>query len=207
MFKKALLVFTILVSLIVFSHAAQATSYGEPDGFYWLYGTTKLSAKFTGIATVSVTLSDLSVFGSLFYFDPWGDFAFYLPLLSEEPLFGGTWYSTAPGKFAVEGDLDSLASMLTDYGAYAYVTNRSFTGQVNSDGSIKGKFTLGIYFEMEGYSGTITISGSYVGHPENQYFVSGMGLTKPRSDGKGSSQKVSLLAEYLAKFLKSVPVK
>jgi len=79
MFKKALVVFTLLVSLIVFSHAAQATSYGEPDGFYWLYGTTKLSAKFTGIATVSVTLSDLSVFGSLFYFDPWGDFAFYLP--------------------------------------------------------------------------------------------------------------------------------
>ncbi len=210
MLKRALVVLALVLSFTVLSHPAQATSYYDLDGLYLVDGSMKVSAKFPAIFTLALTLTDMEVFSGYFEFwsygDGTGEFYFWLPLLSEEePLIEG-YYTMVGNKFTVTTDLDLYLSMLNGYGVNAWPTSNSFSGQLNSDGSIKGKFSLGVGVDVQGFSGTLTLSSSFTAY---QVFLAPppSGLSMPRPKPKASAANAKVIAEYVSKFVNLISSK
>jgi hypothetical protein len=219
MFKKMLIVSILFLSIVAFSNLTWATSCISPDGGYDLDGkmTAKVSAP--GIVTLSITFPDLENIGGVFYFEELGSFHFFLPLLSTSSLLTGTWDMTqfCSTKFKVESDLESLLSNLSselpsefsEYDISVEVTRSSFTGTIQSNGNIKGKFSLTITIYVDGYNyGTLSLSGSFTGEPNPAYSLSTLSsspLSLPQE--KGFSPKSTILKDLILKLIKVMPAK
>jgi len=139
-----------------------------------------------------------------------GGFFLTIPLLSADPLLSGSWTMTGCSTFAVTGILQPLIGELAQSGIVATITSESFTGDVESDGTIKGKFNLGVTIRaFVLVTGEVSIKGSFTGEPTLAPPISPplSGMSLPNLPDQESSKGSSILADLIIKFLMRMPVK
>jgi hypothetical protein len=141
---------------------------------------------------------------------------------TEFPIMG-EWSMTGSNKFVItpadeNGDPVDIAQSINDLLATqdpplnmitAEVTKYSFTGSVNSNGSLKVKLALGISIDAFITTGAISLTGSFKTSlpssepPEESYILSNT-MSAPNGSVKGSSKDI---ANWVVKILKGLPLK
>jgi len=207
MLKKVLIVSALFLSMVVLPNSTWAQSCPTPDGYYLLDGKLTAKANFPRFVTLSSKLPDLENIGAQALFDSSGVFSLLLPLLSADPLLTGTWAMVpatgCPKAFTVDSGIDGLIDELVQLGIEATITSESFTGTLQSDGTIKGTFNLGISITVPFVvTGTITVKGSFTGEPT----AAPSSLSLPNLPEQDGSRGSSVLADVIIKFLKKIPV-
>jgi len=140
-----------------------------------------------------------------------------------EPTIVGEWQMTGTGKFRIipadeNGDPVDIAQTINDLLAEqefplnmitAQVTKYSFTGSMNSNGSLKMSLALGISIDAFVTNGTISLTGSFTTglpsyEPPEDSFILSNTLSAPNGNIKGSSKGI---ANWVVKILKTLPLK
>jgi len=135
----------------------------------------------------------------------------------------GEWWMTGSNKFAITpadeyGNPVDIAQTINDLLATqesplnmitANVTRYSFTGTVNSNGSLKVNLALGISIDAFITTGTISLTGSFTtslpsSEPPEESFILSNNIAAPRVSLKGSSKDI---ASWVVKILKTLPLK
>ncbi len=212
MLRKSVVLSALFLSVILVSIPTWAQC-PTPDGYYLLDGKLTAKASSPSLVTLSLNLLNLGAIQASALFDSStipGGFSLTVPLLSADPLLSGSWAMDA-GRctFAVTGILQSLIDELAQSGIEATITSESFTGTVGSDGTIKGKFNLGVTISAFLFvTGKVSIKGSFTGVPAPEPPISppSAGVSALDLPGQGGSKAPSFLAELILKLLKKVPV-
>ncbi len=211
MLRKILVLSTLALSVILTLSPVWAQC-PTPDGYYWLDGKLIAKASSPGLVTLSLNLLDLGAVQATALFDsstvPEG-FSLTVPLLSADPLLSGSWAMDA-GRctFVVMGILQPLIDELAKSGIEATIKIESFTGTVGNDGTIKGKFNLGVSIVAFIFvRGEVSIKGSFTGEPvPPPISPPSAGMSALDLPSQGGSKTPSILVELILKLLTQMPI-
>ena len=211
MLRKRVVLSVLLLSGVVLISSPAWAQCPALDGTYLLGGKMTAKASSPSLVTLSLKLLNLGAFQASALFDPStvpGGFSLTIPPLSADPLLSGSWAMTGCSTFAVTGILQSLIDELAQSGIEATITSESFTGTVENDDTIKGKFNLGVTINAFVFvTGEVSIKGSFTGVPSPPVPASSTELSLSDPSDQEGSKGSSILAELIMKFLMRIPVK
>lgn len=127
------------------------------EGTWAIDGKMKAKLNVPAFLNLSLTLTNLAALGESFIFNSDGTFVDGFGLLA------GDW-SQSGANFTVDLDFTDIIASLNDLGLSATEKpGATFSGKIQKNGTIKGKFKVGFDLESSGMTGTLAISGNFVG--------------------------------------------
>lgn len=219
MFKKIFAISILLLSLVAFSNSAWAV-WDLSDTAYSISGSLTVKANFPNLVTATVTLPKVQNLGEYFIF--YSDNTFEGELIGTLfGLLGGDsysypeWYEDSKGNFTVYLDtlVEEFASSLTDLGVDVTYKTPNITGKVDSKGNISGKLnmvlnlgidTSGSDFYTDYITGSITITTSYKGTYDPDFFYYSLSQGKKASGGMSAKK---IVGDFIASIKSQLPKK